>query len=157
MRELLEVEGEVRELLKNKAVQLQEQRLVQQMLLASKADHILFHNFSFDGKMKSYLKELPFEAARSVFVVRSRMLLTKDNYPGRWRGESCYVCGKLDTDQHLFTCPGFEDIVGGVSYDVFLHLDNEDGGLYEAAMKIIQVNKRLEVIQNSVNEIDHVS
>jgi hypothetical protein len=154
VRELLEVEGDVRELLKKKAIQLQGKRLVQQMLLASKADQLLLNNFLFDGKMRSYLKELPFEAARSVFMVRARMLLTKDNYPGRWRGETCYVCGKLDTDQHLFTCPGFEDIVSGVSHGVFLHLDNEDGRLHEAAMKMVEVNKRLEVIQNSANGSD---
>ena len=153
LTELLEVEGDARVLLKEKAVQLQEKQLVQEMLLASKADQILLHNFSFDGKIKGYLRKLPFEAARSVFVVRSRMLLTKDNYPGRWRGESCYVCGKLDTDQHLFTCPGFVDIISGVSHDMFLQLEVEDEVLHDAAMKMVLVNERLEVVQNSLNEL----
>ena len=71
-------------MLKKKIIQIQKERLVAEMMADSKTDRLLLHNFHFDGNVKSYLLELPFEEARAVFMLRSRMFPTKDNFKGRW-------------------------------------------------------------------------
>ena len=56
-------------------------------------DGVILEGFLFNGKMKKYLTELNFEEARGIFMARYRMWPTKVNYPGRWNGVSCNVCG----------------------------------------------------------------
>ena len=81
-------------------------------------------------------------------MVRCRMLLTKDNFPGRWEGTLCNVCDCPDTDEHLFRCPGFIDILDEeISYELFFADDQDLSTLGMAAEKMIKVNNRLKVIQ----------
>ena len=75
------------------------------------------------------------------------MLLTKTNFPGRWQGTFCNVCGCLDTDEHLFACPGFEDIIGGISYELFFNANQDLDDLAYGAEKMMLVNERLKVVQ----------
>ena len=63
--EILRKDGkEIRKELKKQIVKIQKERLVEKMLGESKADRVLLNNFKFDGKVKKYLTELPFEEAR---------------------------------------------------------------------------------------------
>ena len=78
------------------------------------------------------------------------MLLTKKNYPGRWEGKECNVCGQTDTDIHLFSCPGYEDILSGTSYEEAEKVVLEGTDVQQItsiAEKLLLVNKRLEIIQ----------
>ena len=75
---------------------MQKERLVQKMMTESKADRILLNGFNFDGKIKLYLSELPFEEARVIFMLRSRMLPTKENFRGRW-GNECRFCSSTES------------------------------------------------------------
>ena len=61
--------------------------------------------------MKIYLKELPFRKVRIIFKFRSRMFPTKANFPKRRVGDQCVQCGKVETDEHLFTCNGYSDLM----------------------------------------------
>ena len=79
------MDGDLRSILKDKLVCKQGERLRLQMLSQSKTDGLLMNSFNFNGKMKKYL-ELPFTQARIIFMVRCRMILVKDNFPGRWEG-----------------------------------------------------------------------
>ena len=116
------------------------------LILSYKADHLLLHSFSFDGKRKRYL-DLPFHLARVVFMVRCRMLPTKENFPGRWNGTCCNVCGNTDTEEHLFTCPGFADLLDDtVSLELFFSVEELDV-LESAAEKMVKVVARLNVLQ----------
>ena len=81
------------------------------MMLNSKTDRALISGFEYSGKMKTYLEELDFEEARAVFVTRYRMLPTKANFPGRWEGQQCNICGFLDVDEHIFNWPGYKDLI----------------------------------------------
>ena len=36
---------------------------------------------------------------------------TKRNFPGRWSGTLCNICGCEDTDEHIFSCPAYCDIL----------------------------------------------
>ena len=74
----------LRELLKSKIIQIQSERMVKQMLDESKTDRLLLNGFHFDGSVKEYLVKLPFNEARAIFMLRTRMLPTKDNFKGRW-------------------------------------------------------------------------
>ena len=144
--ELVQLEGDLRTILKKKVIDLQRSKLMKQMLMLSKADHLLLHSFSFDGKRKRYL-DLPFHLARVVFMVRCRMLPTKENFPGRWNGTCCNVCGNTDTEEHLFTCPGFADLLDDtVSLELFFSVEELDV-LESAAEKMVKVVARLNVLQ----------
>ena len=131
---------------------MQEERLVQKMLRSSKTNAILLHSFQFDGKKKAYLN-FPFQEAKIIFQLRTRMLLTKDNFPGRWMGRNCNVCGRLDTDQHLFSCSGYIDLLKGFNYQMFVDLTASDELLREGATQLIKVNKRLKIIQEAGSRI----
>ena len=91
--------------MKQKVVEIQGKQLFRIMSVSSKMDKVLLNNFKYDGKMMKYLKELDFRDARAVFMTRYRMLPTKSNFPGRWQGQHCNICGFLDLDEHIFTCP----------------------------------------------------
>ena len=88
---LVEFEGDLRAMLREKLLQIQRDRLRTQMMTQSKTDGLLMNAFSFDGQMKCYFK-LPFKYARMIFMVRCRMVLVKDNFPGRWVRSLCNVC-----------------------------------------------------------------
>ena len=63
---------------------------------------------------------LDFEDAKAKFVSRYRMGPTKHNFPGRWVGTNCNICGFMDTDVHIFKCPGYQDIINeNLSYEMF--------------------------------------
>ena len=79
------------------------------------------------------------------------MFYTKDNFKGRW-GESlaCNVCGELDTDQHLFHCAGFCDLItDSITYKMFFRESTSLEELRDASLVMIRVNNRLKIIQES--------
>ena len=111
---------------------------------------LVLHGFSFDGNAKRYLAELNFDEARSVFMARYRMLPTKSNFPGRWKGTKCNLCGFLDSDAHLFTCPGYADLnPDDVRLDMFLNEEilNDMNVLSAAARCLCNIIVRLEEVQ----------
>ena len=113
-------EKDVRKVLKKKVLKVQQAELFKRMVLCSKMDNVLLSGFEFDGNIKKYLLELDFEEARAVFMFRYRMTPTKVNYPGRWKGDKCNICGFEDTDAHVFHCPGYLDIIGDeIWYSMF--------------------------------------
>ena len=136
---------DIRNALKKKIIVIQKERLVQKMLTESKADRILLTGFCFDGKMKSYLRELPFQEARAIFMLRARMLPTKDNFRGRW-GYECSFCSSPETDMHLFSCAGYSDLLEGVEFDIFFKLQCSTEELSANAKKLLKVIERLEVV-----------
>ena len=109
--ELFAKEGkEIRQIMKKKIIEMQSGKLGMRMLEESKTDRILLHGFCFDGQMKRYLVELPFEEARVIFMLRCRMFPTKENFKGRW-GTECRYCSCTETDMHLFSCAGYKDLL----------------------------------------------
>ena len=140
-------------MLKKRVVQTQTYELLKMMAVSSKMDRILVDGFGFeyDGKMKRYLYELNFIQSRAIFMSRYRMWPTKSNFPGRWEGSECNICGLKDTDEHILTCPGYCDIVGGsFVYDVFWDESvlNNIEQLKEIANVVVALIERLEVVQN---------
>ena len=132
----------LRTLLKTKIIQIQSKRLVERMLNESKTDQLLLNGFHFDGKVKKYLVELPFNEARAVFMLRSRMFPTKNNFKGRW-GSECAYCGNVESDIHLFSCAGYNDLLGDVKMDIFFSLEATMDELL-GAQKLVKVIERLE-------------
>ena len=99
---------------------MQAGELVKRMLLSSKMDMVLQSGAVYNGRMMKYLLELNFFEARAIFMSRYRMWPTKENFPGRWNGVACNICGCNDTDRHIFMCPGYSDIIKEkFQYDVF--------------------------------------
>ena len=148
--ELLE-KTDIRNYMKNKVIEIQGKQLLQQMLLSSKMDRVLLSGFKFDGKVMKYLCELEFADARAVFMARYRMLPTKSNFPGRWKGTCCNICGFEDTDTHVFTCPGYTDLnSNGISIDFFWNVEAiKDMEVLTPAAKILnKMISRMEEIQN---------
>ena len=142
---------DIRSYLKTRIVEMQGKQLLQQMLLSSKMDRVLLSGFSFDGKVMTYLRELDFVEARAVFMTRYRMLPTKSNFPGRWKGTACNICGFEDTDIHVLTCPGYSDLnTSRLSLDVFWDTEFlEDMKLLAPAAKtMVRIIARMEEIQN---------
>ena len=147
--ELVEV-NDVRKVMKEKVLNLQQQQLFKRMSVSSKMDKILLSGFIFTGKAMKYLTELDFEEARAVFMIRYRMMPTKANFPGRWSGSVCNVCGFEDTDAHVFHCPGYQDIISEeMSYNMFWDPDilNDIGKLQVAAKILLGLIERMEEIQ----------
>ena len=145
------VEADIRDFMKKKVVEIQRKQILQQMLLSSKMDRVLLSGFKFDGKIMKYLCELDFLDARAVFMTRYRMLPTKFNFPGRWSGKMCNVCGFEDTDAHVFTCPGYVDLnPSGITIDLFWNTEAlEDMEILSPAAKMVnEIITRMEEIQN---------
>ena len=113
------------------------------MLEESKADRILLNKFEFDGREKRYLCELPFEEARIIFMLRSRMFPIKENFEGRW-GNECEFCCEAESDIHLFSCTGYRDLLNDVSYEMFMLLEESNEKLSYGAKKLLLVKIRLE-------------
>ena len=147
---LLNVE-DVREVLKKKVVDIQSSQLMTRMIAGSKMDKVIMGGYSYDGKMKRYLYELDFYQARAIFMARYRMWPSKDNFPGRWLGSSCNICGLKDTDEHILSCPGYSDLVmGRLSYDMLWDnlVLNDMEKMTEIGDICAAVVERMEVIQN---------
>ena len=109
----------------------------------------MLRNFSFDGKIKPYLMKLPFEEARIIFMFRARMFPTRTNFPNRWSSSgACVYCCKLDTDEHLFKCCGYEDCYEeSINYEVFLKLDCSCDELSDAAKVLLKIYERMKMVQ----------
>ena len=147
LEDLMGMDGDLRSVLKEKLVVIQGERIRKQMITLSKTDGLLMNSFAFDGKRRKYL-DLPFTLARITFMVRCKMILTKDNFPGRWEGSLCNVCKSLDTVEHLFGCPGYSDLLDGtVSYQTFFAKEMDLVKLRSAAELMVKVNDRLKVVQ----------
>ena len=147
------VQLDVRKTMKEKLIKLQAKELFQRMSLSSKMDKILLNGFLFDGKIKQYLLDLDFEEGRVVFMVRYRMLPTKNNFPGRWVGSMCNVCGLEDTDAHVFSCPGYQDLLSDdIWYDMFWDpsILKDTVKLKKAAGILLAIVERMEEIQDMV-------
>ena len=134
----------VRETIKKKIVEIESGQLALKMLAESKSDRLLLNGYLFDGKIKKYLLELPFEEARVVFMIRCRMFPTKDNFKGRW-GTDCTYCNCPETDMHLFACAGYGDLLEGISFDTFILLNSSIDDLSYGARCLIRVKERLEL------------
>ena len=147
--ELLKEGKELRQVLKSKIIEIQRERLVDQMLKESKCDRLLLHKFQFDGKIKKYLVDLPFEEARVVFMLRVRMFPTKNNFKGRWGSDECSYCGCLESDVHLFSCVGYNDLLGDVNFDMFMTLEASNEELSFGAQRLLKVVERLELFNAS--------
>ena len=126
--------------------------MIERMMKATKTDKILL-NFSFDGKTKQYLQQLPFKEARIIFMLRARMFPTKCNFPKRWSSSSlCTFCCGIETDEHLFKCPGYRDIHRDAwDHELFMKLGDVDV-LSEGAKMLLAVYERL----LEINEDDDV-
>ena len=144
-------EKDVRSMLKKKVVELQAAELMRRMIASSKMDKVILNGFCFDGRMMKYLNELDLNEARAIFMSRYRMWPTKTNYPGRWNDCECNVCGLRDTDDHIFSCPGYTDIIGGkFRFDAFWDskILEDMTKLKEIAAVVLEILSRLEVVQN---------
>ena len=109
----------IREYMKKIVAKVQAQVLLKKMMLSSKTDKIILGGFSYDGSPKKYLSLLDFEDAKVIFMSRYRMWPTKSNFPGRWDGTNCNICGYEDSDQHIFKCPGYKDVIDkNLSYEM---------------------------------------
>ena len=144
---------DIRKYMKDKIIEIQGKQLLSLMVMSSKMDRVLLNGFKYDGKIRKYLSELDFLEARAVFMARFRMIPTKMNFPGRWNGVECNVCGFQDTDVHIFTCPGYTDLnPDNISLDVFwdeMYLEDMKL-LSDAAKVVIKIITRAEEIQNMV-------
>ena len=117
------------------------------MLEASKTDGMLL-NFKFDGTQQQYLKVLPFKKAQAIFRFRSRMFLTKLNFPGRWNSLRCIHCGNIDSDEHIFNCTGYDDLmIEGLDYKWVYTLEGDIQKLYERAEVLQKIYERMEILQ----------
>ena len=147
----LKCENDVRVVLKKKAVELQSVQLLGRMMVSSKTDRVLVNGFFYDGNIMKYLIELDFLEARAIFMARYRMWPTKANYPGRWSGDKCNICDMVDTDEHIFSCPGYADLVNGqVQHEMFWNHDilNDSVKLKSVAAVALKIIERLEVVQS---------
>ena len=139
-----------RAFVKEKIVEYEKKKLFKSMMLGSKTD-IMLANYCYDGKMKTYLADLPFLEGRIIFMFRCRMFPTRVNFPERWTSDlNCVYCGNLDTDEHLFTCWGFLDICQDVNIDhnMFYKLDVSLDALRSASQVLIKMYDRLLNAQN---------
>ena len=148
--ELLD-EKDVRKKLKQRVIEIQEQEMYKRMVVSSKMDGVLLNGFKYDGKIMKYLLELNFVEARAIFMVRYRMLPTKANFPGRWSGTSCNICGFDDTDEHIFHCPGYQDILSDdIYYSMFWEKEilDDPAKIKNAACVMLGIIERLNEVQS---------
>ena len=116
-------------------------------------DRVMARGFSYKGSIQKYLTELNFVEARAIFMSRYRMWPTKENFPGRWLGETCNICHCRDTDEHIFSCPGYVDLIKEkFEYSVFWEDDflNDTTKMKAVAVIVVKIIERLEVIQDLV-------
>ena len=148
------VNDKKREYLKRKMIEIQKERIIQGMLASSKCDGMLM-NFSFDGKMKRYLTDLPFREARIIFMYRAKMFPTKANFKGRWSmSVLCPYCCNIESDEHLFGCCGYVDLIQGkINHLSLMKLEGDKQTLSLYAKILIQVHDRL-LIGKEDNELN---
>ena len=149
LSELIEMK-DVRKYMKEKVVVMQGKQLLECMLVSSKMDHVLLGGFRYDGKVMKYLQELDFDEARAVFMCRYRMLPSKTNFPGRWKGTACDICGFDDTDLHVFSCPGYQDIeMENVTLNMFWNPEtlNNIELISKGAKVMVNIIRRMEEIK----------
>ena len=104
--------GDPRKFIKKQVIKLHAGQLLKRMLMSSKMDKVIMSGYSFDGKMKNYLLKLRFDQAKAIFMTRYRMWPNKVNFPGRWEDNIfCNICGCIDDDEHIFSCPGYTDLI----------------------------------------------
>ena len=142
--------SDVRKVMKENVIKVQQQELYKRMSFCTKMDKVLLSGFLFNGKVMKYLTELDFEEARAVFMIRYRMMPSKANFPGRWSGSECNICGFEDTDAHVFHCPGYQDIIcDKVTYNMFWDplILNDIGKLQVAARNLLGIIERMEEVQ----------
>ena len=154
--ELLD-EKDARQKLKLRVIEIQEQELFKRMVVSSKMDGVLLNGFMYNGKTMKYMLELEFLEARAIFMVRYRMLPTKANFPGRWNGTLCNVCHFDDNDEHIFHCPGYQDIVSDeVHYSMFWDKEvlNDTPKIKKAAGVMIGIIERLNEVQSMSSKGD---
>ena len=75
---------------------------------------------------------------------------TKCNFPGRWKDCLCNVCGLRDSDEHIFSCPGYCDLIkGSFSFGAFWDREvlEDMAKLKEIAAVVIAVLSRLDAVQ----------
>ena len=142
--ESLQEESDERKAVKCRLVEVQKRRLAEAMMRGSKTDAMLL-NFSYDGRMKNYLRQLPFQEGRIIFMLRARMFPTKCNFPNRWStSKLCTFCCDKDTDEHLFKCCGYMDIHQyKISHKIFMCLDTELESLSYGAKILLRIHERL--------------
>ena len=152
----LDKEKDTRKVIKKMVIEVQRNRIIEDMLKGSKADQVLKH-FAFDGHMKRYMLELPFDEARMIFMWRSRMFPTKCNFPNRWSSSKlCNFCCRLDTDEHLLNCCGYMDITHGkVNPEMFWTVKDEVDDLRFGAQILKKIYDRLLVINEDKDLNDH--
>ena len=92
--------------------------------------------------------ELPFKEARVIFMLRVRMFPTKANFKNRWGSDECSFCGCLESDIHLFSCAGYNDLLGDLDFYMFMNLDASTELLSAGAKRLLEVVDRLEVFNN---------
>jgi hypothetical protein len=135
-----------------KLIAIQAGELLKKMVISSKMDRVLLSGYEYKGTQMKYLSELKFVEARAIFMSRYRMWPTKDNFPGRWNGVECNVCGLRDTDEHILTCPGYIDLVEEVKFDFEVFWDKtilEDMEKLKVVAGIVtKLIERMEDIQN---------
>ena len=143
IEQLIKVQ-DIRKYMKKIITEYQKIILMKKMMVLSKTDGMVC-NFRFDGKPMPYLEKLPFESAKTVFLLRARMFPTKENFSGRWENNKCYFCEEVETDRHLFICPGYYDITNGVlQYNTFFDcIEMEGDEIREKAEKLLKIYSRL--------------
>ena len=143
----LKMMKDIRKVIKQKVHEIQSKELFKNMMTSTKTNGILL-NFNFKAKPLDYLTDLNFKEARVIFMLRARMLPTGGNFPGRWESETCCVCGLRETDEHLFTCPGYIDITEeSMNYGMFFKLNCTTYELSEAAKRLIKIEERLTLVK----------
>ena len=78
------------------------------------------------------------------------MFPTRVNFAGRWASDlNCVYCGKMDTDEHLFTCWGFTDLLEGenIHHEHFYKLDVPMEVLSVGARVLKKIYERLLLVQ----------
>ena len=138
-----------RKIVKEKVIENEKKQLLKTMMLGSKTDAILT-NFCYNGKILPYLVDLPFSESRMIFIFRGRMFPTRVNFAGRWASDlNCVYCGKMDTDEHLFTCWGFTDLLEGenIHHELFYKLDVPMEVLSVGARVLTKMYERLLLVQ----------
>ena len=138
----------IRYYLKRELIKMNQKIIRSKMMALSKTDMLLMNNWSFDGKVKRYLLELPFDEARVVFMLRTKMLPTRMNFRGRWGDTKCKLCGDDNSDVHLFWCAGYKDLVQNTKYEMFFDDKCKTEKLSEGAKCLSRIVKRLEQIQS---------
>ena len=131
----------LRQVLKEKMIKLQKNKLIKTMMESTKTDMLLC-NFEFSGKILEYLTILPFKQASCIFKLRSRMFPTSDNFKGRW-SPLCPFCKMEETDIHLFSCPGYMDITESKLNHTMYFGERLLNELEMKAGKLVQIYERL--------------